>query len=199
MKPRPRATKTDDPGIRERILAAAMTVLQEDGIQGLSQVQVAGRANVRQSHLTYYFPKRHDLIEAVAIRFLEGIVSHGLDEAAAASATGGDASSLLQRLAAIIVDGRHMRMFTGVIVEADGDPKVRAILVRVTLRLQSMLAAELGGDDATERAAIILANLWGLGLYHFVLRPKRPGALVERSIATVTAAAPAASTRTKKR
>ena len=194
MKASAHAPKTDESGIRERILAAVMTVLQEDGIQGLSQVQVARRAKVRQSHLTYYFPKRHDLIEAVAVRFLER-VTHGLDEAG----TAGSASSLLQRVASFIVDPRHMRMFTAVIVEADSDPKVRAILVRFTLRLQSTLAGALGGDDAAERAAMILANLWGLGLHDFVLRPKRPGELAAAYIASITAPTPARQTRKTKR
>jgi AcrR family transcriptional regulator len=172
-------------GIRERILAAALVTLREDGVQGLSQVQVARRAKVRQSHLTYYFAKRHDLIEAVATRVLEGIVQD-LDDAVIAGAPAGDASSLLGRLAAAIVDREHMRMFTAIIVEADGDPKVRAILVRLTLRVQSMLAAALGGSDAAKRAEVVLANLWGLGLYDFVMRPKRPGALVASYIATMT-------------
>lgn len=87
----------------------------------------------------------------------------------------------------------------GVIVEADGDPKVRAILVRITLRIQGMLAAQLGGDDAAERAGIILANLWGLGLYDFVLRPKRPGALAASYIASIAERAPAQHTRRTKR
>ena len=194
MKASAHAPKTDESDIRERILAAAMAVLQEDGIQGLSQVQVARRAKVRQSHLTYYFAKRHDLIEAVAIRFLEG-VTHGLDEAG----IGGDASSLLQRLAAFIVEPRHMRMFTAVIVEADRDPTVRAILVRVTRQLQSTLAAALRGDEAAERAAIILANLWGLGLHDFVLRPKRPGELAAAYIASITPPAAARHGRKTKR
>lgn len=198
MKPNAHTTTTDDAGIRERILAAAMTVLQEDGIQGLSQVQVARRAKVRQSHLTYYFAKRHDLIEAVSIRFLEG-VAYGLDVAGTAGGATGDATPLLQRLAAVIVEPRHVRMFTGVIVEADGDPKVRAILVRITLRIQAMLAAQLGGDDASERAGIILANLWGLGLYDFVLQPKRPGALTAAYIASITARAPTQHARKTKR
>ena len=186
MKSPTRGAKADEKGgSRERILAAALLTLREDGVQGLSQVQVARRAKVRQSHLTYYFARRHDLIEAVATRVLEGIV-HDLDDAVIAGAPAGDASPLLGRLAAAIVDREHMRMFTAIIVEADGDPKVRAILVRLTLRLQSMLAAALGGSDAAERAEVVLANLWGLGLYDFVMRPKRPGALVASYLATMT-------------
>ncbi len=62
-------------GVRDRILAAALALLRETGIQGLSQVQVARRARVRQSHLTYYFPRRHDLLAAVAVRFVDGMVA----------------------------------------------------------------------------------------------------------------------------
>ena len=176
--------KTNETGIRERILAAAVAALQEDGVRGLSQVQVARRAKVRQSHLTYYFARRHDLIEAVATRFLDGIAD-AMNEAGSASAATGDVAPLLERLASVIVDQRHMRMFTAIIVEADDDPEVRAILVRVTLRLQSMVAAALGGADAAERAELVMASLWGLGLYDFVLRTKRPGARVAAYIASI--------------
>jgi AcrR family transcriptional regulator len=179
-----RGAKARESGIRERILAAAVAALQEDGVRGLSQVQVARRAKVRQSHLTYYFAKRQDLIEAVATRFLDGIAD-AFDEVASASTATGDAAPLLERLASVIVDQRHMRMFTAIIVEADDDPEVRAILVRVTRRLQSMVAVALGGPDAAERAELVTASLWGLGLYEFVLRPKRPGARVAAYIASV--------------
>lgn len=184
MKPGAPGRKAKESDIRERILAAAVAALQEDGIRGLSQVQVARRAKVRQSHLTYYFARRHDLIEAVATRFLDGIAD-ALSEAGSASAATGDVAPLLERLASVIVDQRHMRMFTAIIVEADDDPEVRAILVRVTLRLQSMVAAALGGADAAERAELVMASLWGLGLYDFVLRTKRPGARVAAYIASV--------------
>ena len=189
-------TRDSQGGIRERILAAAMTALQEDGIRGLSQVQIARRAKVRQSHLTYYFAKRHDLIEAVANRFLEGF-DHAFGEAVTASAEADDTSPLLEHLTAVIVDRRHMRMFAAVILEADDDPKVRAILVRATLRLQSMLADALGGDDADERAGIVLASLWGLGLYDFLMRPKRPPAHIASYIRSITGV-PARRTRTRK-
>ena len=178
-------TRDDQRGIRERILAAAMTALQEDGIRGLSQVQIARRAKVRQSHLTYYFAKRHDLIEAVANRFFEGI-AHAFGDAVTASVEAGDRSPLLEHLTAVIVDRGHMRMFAAIILEADDDPKVRAILVRATLRLQSMLADALGGDDADERAGIVLASLWGLGLYDFLMRPKQPPAHIASYITSIT-------------
>ena len=33
------------------------------------------------------------------------------------------------------------------------------------------LAEALGGDHARERARLVLAAVWGLGLYHFLMRP----------------------------
>jgi AcrR family transcriptional regulator len=166
MRSKAAATTETREGVRERILSAALAILRESGIQGLSQVQVARRADVRQSHVTYYFPKRHDLTEAVTVRFIDNLVS-ALQEVAARSHSR-KRDALLGRAEEAIADPDHMRMFTGVIVEADTDPELRSVLVRETLRLQSALA-HLLGDDAQEQAASILTSLWGRGLYAFVV------------------------------
>jgi AcrR family transcriptional regulator len=157
----------DAGGVRERILGAALAILREEGIQELTQVQVARRAGVRQSHLTYYFPRRHDLLEAVAVRFIDGM-ERGLRETVV-QAAGGGAGEVLRRLALAIGEPGHMRMFMGVVVAADGDPALRAVVIRESRRIQALLADVLGGDDATERAALASAVVWGLGLYEFAL------------------------------
>jgi AcrR family transcriptional regulator len=180
-------------GIRVR------TGIRQSGLQGLSQVQVARKADVRQSHLTYYFPKRHDLLHAVATRFTDGLL-HDLQQVAGAAA-GGPAATL-RRVADAIVDPAHMRMFTGVVVEADGDPELRSIMVRQTQRLQSALATLLGGDDATDHAALVLATLWGVGLHEFVVRPTRRSAIMPTVLdwlAGRTKAAPKRRGRTRRR
>jgi AcrR family transcriptional regulator len=143
---------------------------------------------VRQSHLTYYFPKRHDLVEAAAARFIDGMIRGVVDVAARSAAE--DPGAMLQHIAAAITDRGHMRMFTGIIVEADGDPALRAMVVRLTLRLQSTLAELLGGEDALDRARLILASLLGLGLYDFVVRPEHGSALPSSFLASLTGAAP---------
>lgn len=167
--------------VREQLLEAAMAILHEDGIQGLSQVRVARRAKVRQSHLTYYFPRRCDLLEAVAVRFVDGVVRR-IGEAAARGAPG-DTGAKLRRIAEAITDSGHMRMFVGVITEADSDPEVRAVVLRETGRVQSALAELLGGKDATVRAALTLAAFWGLGLYDLVFQlPAARRSAVMRSL-----------------
>lgn len=50
---------------RERILDAALAQYEDQGIAGLTQPKVARRAGLRGSHLTYFFPKKADLLAAV--------------------------------------------------------------------------------------------------------------------------------------
>ena len=180
-----RAVQDESEGVRERILVAATDILREDGIQGLSQVQVARRADVRQSHLTYYFPKRTDLVEAVAMQFIEH--AFGAIDQAAADASPEEFSAVLMGAAAAIADQGHMRMFTGVMIEADGNADLRGILVKVTKQLQATIAARLDGEDAMERARLILASLWGMGLYDFLVRPRRRSPLAESLLACLGA------------
>ena len=51
--------------VRDRLLAAALALLREQSLTGLTQPRVAKAAGVSQSHLTYYFPTRADLLRAV--------------------------------------------------------------------------------------------------------------------------------------
>jgi AcrR family transcriptional regulator len=155
----------DAGGVRERILNAALAILREGGIQELTQVQVSRRAGVRQSHLTYYFPKRHDLLEAVAAGFIDGM-EHGL-RAAAAHTEGLEPGEILRHVAEAIAEPGHMRMFAGVAVAADGDPALRAVIVREMTRMHDALAALVGGEDAGERTRLVLAAMLGLGFYRF--------------------------------
>jgi AcrR family transcriptional regulator len=156
-------------GVAHRILDAALNVLAESGLRNLTQVEVANRAKVRQSHLTYYFPTRDHLLNAVTKRAVNGIVS-GFRRVATQRAKGNQ-KQLLERLARSVVDLAHMRMFVAMIVEADADHTVRRVMRRATERIEAALAEALGGDDARERARLVLAAIWGLGLYQFLMRP----------------------------
>jgi AcrR family transcriptional regulator len=42
-----------------------MELVRAQGLQGFSQARVAAAAGLRQSHLTYYFPTRKDLLKAL--------------------------------------------------------------------------------------------------------------------------------------
>jgi len=64
--------------VRERLLEAALKLLAESGAHELTQPRVAKAEGVRQSHLTYYFPTRADLLQESArysIEKLAGFIS----------------------------------------------------------------------------------------------------------------------------
>lgn len=60
------ATLPEGASARTRILTAGVEVLHSEGLSALTQQAVAARAGVRQSHITYYFPTRLDLLQATA-------------------------------------------------------------------------------------------------------------------------------------
>ncbi len=153
--------------VRDRILDAAMQVLLESGVRHLTQMQVAERAGVRQSHLTYYFSTRDALLEAVTERGVGAMCA----ELKRVVGTPHGRRRMLEHLADAIAGQAHMRMFVAMIVEADGDPAIRKVMRRATQTMEAALAETLGAKNAAERARMTLAALWGLGLYHFLMRP----------------------------
>ena len=57
--------------VRERILDAALQLIQLHGLHAMSQAKVCEMAGVRHSHLTYYFPTRVKLLKEVVMRGLK--------------------------------------------------------------------------------------------------------------------------------
>jgi AcrR family transcriptional regulator len=58
-------------GTRERILEAALTVLRDVGHGRFSVQKVAREAGVYQGNITYYWPRRRDLVLALGVRVVE--------------------------------------------------------------------------------------------------------------------------------
>ena len=189
------ATKTRPKrlGVRERILDAALAILSESGIQHLTQPEVAKRAGVRQSHLTYYFPTRDDLLEAATAGGIEHLAA-GLGRLAAGKSDR-TRRPLIEQLAAAIIDRAHMRMFVAMTVEADGDPAVRAVMIRGTQQMEAAVAEALGDSNNVARARVVLAAVWGLGLYQFLMRPEPQADPTRAYLSWVTAAASERSPR----
>jgi AcrR family transcriptional regulator len=125
---------------------------------------------VRQSHLTYYFPTRHDLLRATVLQFAES-VGAGLCQAVCERPERGRHTPMARLIEAVAELG-HMRMFLGLVIEAADDPALRAIVVEGTERVEAALAGVLGGPHAARDARVVLAAAWGLGLYRYAVRPR---------------------------
>jgi AcrR family transcriptional regulator len=173
-------------GLRDRILAAAIGLLRDGGIKALSQPKVASAAGVPQGHLTYYFPRKADLLLAVARQTLEDtareiqeLLVNGVNEAPEDARA--RAVAIVTRLAQ---NRERTRMLLGLLVEADRDPKVRAQLVAGVAMVRTLVAFLFGRDPGDPDVDLILATLWGVGLRELLLgegrSPQETQALIER-------------------
>jgi AcrR family transcriptional regulator len=147
---------------RTRILDAALGLLAKGGAQELTQPRICRAAGVRQSHLTYYFPTIHDL--------LQGVAKHTLDAMTAELAKRDDThrpASFLDAIVATAADRRRMRMVLGLVTTADREPKLkprmRGFLDEIREGIARMLQA--GGLAGTpDQVAFIHSVVVGQGI-----------------------------------
>jgi AcrR family transcriptional regulator len=84
MNPTPSRTAERGPrtDVRAKVLQAAVQLVHERGLQAVTQARVAEVAGLRQSHVTYYFPSRLDLVKAIVQEHVSALLdgvdsSHG--------------------------------------------------------------------------------------------------------------------------
>jgi AcrR family transcriptional regulator len=124
---------------RERILHAAVTLLNEDGFSSLTQQRVCERAGIRQSHLTYYFPTRNDLLRETAVYGCEALLSD-----AVAGAMAGDLTLPKIRELLFVVDEsdrKFGRLMAALIVASDEDPRIKPWLASFEIENREKLSA----------------------------------------------------------
>ncbi len=161
------ATKAKDEAIPDRLLAAALRVLGRYGLGRLTQTQVAKEAGVRQSHLTYYFPHRADLIAAVARHHLLS-VGEDVTRVIASTPTEDVPRALAELTAGLVKNRRRTRILVGLLVASEGDRSLRKQLVEGVLAVRSVVEQVLGLPERHPHAALLEAVLLGLGVQHLL-------------------------------
>ena len=171
VSPAPKSATTpaaDPPGTaapaRSRLLCAALQVLHQQGIMALTQTNVAAAAGLRQSHLTYYFRTRADLLKAIveqAAADLIGLIS-GKPEIPARTL-----AELRARIIKDVSDVRMPRLMLAMSVASDEDPSLKAWMVKFEQGMHKLLAAtlrELGVRVRMRDLALFHATLVGIGI-----------------------------------
>jgi AcrR family transcriptional regulator len=176
--------------VRTRILASALALLAESGVTELTQPKVSRGAGVSQSHLTYYFPTRADLLLAVARHAIEQVMTQ-LYEAVARGESGRGGPSVgasAERGAGVLVaaltDKRNIRVMLGLVVASDEDRKIKASLRQFVKDVRAVLARELramGAKVDDEAIAALHATAVGLA----VLNLARDNEASRREVETV--------------
>jgi AcrR family transcriptional regulator len=127
---------------RERILTAAVELLHTDGFASLTQQAVAAMAGVRQSHVTYYFATRNELLRATAQYGCERMLAPIEGAAATGQLT---RESLRDVLLPDQSDRGFFRLMVGLLAACDEDESIKAWLHEfdssVEKRIQATFAA----------------------------------------------------------
>jgi AcrR family transcriptional regulator len=135
-------------------LNAALDIVEKDGVEALTQPRVAKVAGVRQSHLTYYFPRKADLFVA----FLQA--AHDRAERDERGAVSEDMLEALKNL----MFGARMRSFLAVVLGASQEEELRSILAAHAQALTGRVAAYFGREPNDPAVAGFIDRLRGLGL-----------------------------------
>jgi AcrR family transcriptional regulator len=151
--------------VKQRILDAAVELLIEQGGTALTQPKIAAAAGVRQSHRTYYFPKRDDLLLAVTLHWAN---THLAETARQAGASPTKLRDITRYLGDIVVEAARVRIILSLIVSAAGDdPRIHEPLRELIATERQSVGALLAGAGLTldaDGAAITHALLVGLAV-----------------------------------
>jgi AcrR family transcriptional regulator len=148
--------------IRERLLRAAVALVREQGLPKLTQPRVAKAAGVSQSHLTYYFPTRADLVHAVLQRAAERQRA-GVEAAVAAADQGVEA--LVRELAKTLSRPENTRVLVSFVLAADTDPAARTLFGGLAGGMRATIAEMLGKVGITPRPeTVTMVHALGTGL-----------------------------------
>jgi AcrR family transcriptional regulator len=156
--------------VRGAILDAAIALLKTQGIAAMTQPRIAKEAGISQSHLTYYFPTRATLHQAVAEHAMQlafaSVTPH--DPAA-------DAPTLTAVLQKIVSEGIPPRAMIGLVVAADGDPEIRKLLAKMIRKIRRAMQQKLdqsGLRASDEDTLLFHASLIGLAVMHLARQNK---------------------------
>ncbi len=142
--------------VRSDILDAALSIIETQGLEQLTQPRIARAAGVRQSHLTYYFPRRTDLLSALLDH------SHQRVEQEAKR------PDFLGQLVRLLFDPRRARFFLAVIVETSDTPEGRAVMAAHMSHFSNHLAKQYKRDPQDAAILGFVAELRGLSVQNLV-------------------------------
>jgi AcrR family transcriptional regulator len=153
--------------VPERLLAAALKLVETHGLQGLTQARVAEAAGLRQSHLTYYFPTRKDLLKGI----VQAIHAGMLEDMTTVVPTQGPGADSLEEVreffAARLCEPLMARLMMALNGAADEDPSLREWLTDFDDDLIGRLRGiftQLGLRPSEDELALLHASFVGAAI-----------------------------------
>ena len=161
---RPRSGCGGCEDVRTRLLNAALEVIYSEGLQAMTQTRVAAVAQVRQSHLTYYFPTRSQLLTAVIEHAVEsGLRTFGPQPQAMPASI----DDYFAELALLIGQTRIPRLMTALTLACEEEPSLSGWMASFKARVLEGLATSLahyGLRLSADEVALFHAQMVGLSI-----------------------------------
>lgn len=145
--------------LRKRILDAALEIMATEGLKRLTQPKVASAAGIRQSHLTYYFPKKVDLIVALLDEHV-----HGEGSQASSAHDHHDAGHIGPALELVASDRKRISFFLNLIVEAEQEPALRRVVHEHMTAFDAVVARAYGRKVGDPDVEAFVDSLRGFGM-----------------------------------
>jgi AcrR family transcriptional regulator len=155
---------------KQKILSAALQILEGKGIQQLSQLAVAKEVGISQGQLTYHFKKKTDLVLASAQLLLERFLQAYLQN---------PGSSFLPILLEFIKLKSRARAMFGLILEADTNSELKEKLLEQGKKNREIIAQAIGKKSDHPKVTHIHASLIGYGVLFFLVDDKAQRAKLE--------------------
>ncbi len=157
------ATRRHDPERRERIIAATLGLIAEQGVAGATYRTVAAAADIPLGSMTYHFPTREDLVFAAFERFADESFSP-LDRAMR-TADGDPREALAQLVIQDDVEPRTKILLAELYVLAFRHPRYADLLRQWMGRSRDAIARRIDGVNPR----VLDAVQEGLGLQRWLL------------------------------
>ncbi len=169
---------------RARLVEAGLEILREEGLAGFTQARIAARVDLKQGHLTYYFPTRTDLLVAVARTAIDSQLAR-LEHMVTSATSIDDA---VATVTAATLSHRNTRVLVAMNQASDQEPGVRELFNQMTDAFVARLSELLQrfGLAASEDAVDMLHALF-VGLSVIDLATSRPRGKARNGAALATA------------
>lgn len=157
--------------IKDKILDAAVQLLVEQGAAALTQPKIAAAAGVRQSHLTYYFPKRNDLLLAITLHWGKLHMAAAAQRMEPGTVT---LAQLTQFIGDRVVDAGRVRIILSLMVASEEDPRIKeslASFIETERQATGTMLSVVGLPHDERLRAVVHATLVGFAVLNLARGP----------------------------
>jgi AcrR family transcriptional regulator len=156
---------------RQQIIDAGLAILREEGLSGFTQPRIAARTGLRQSHITYYYPTRADLVAAVA----RAAIKIQASDAKAMATRFTTKKEAAEAIAAGTVHHENTRILMSLSQAASLGPEIRMLFNELTDDIVAELTAllkKLALESSQTNADILHALFIGLSIVNLATERK---------------------------